>query len=193
MVTTLSDIWKILETVPDPEIPVINLVELGVIRDVSMNEDSKQLTVVITPTYTGCPAKKLFEDLIRETLADHGAAFFQREQRRFLQIDGDSDDDPVKELQSPFDNIDMAVGDRVKRAGIQCDDFHSAPRNGTKLINANSRLIDGNQEHPVLMRSFAPDDTPPARLFCCESAPTSPAAPIRSSGSAPRYKPARRA
>ncbi len=65
-----ADIWSILERVPDPEIPVINLVELGVIREVEREDD--QLTITITPTYTGCPAKKLFEDLIRETLAEHG-------------------------------------------------------------------------------------------------------------------------
>lgn len=66
-----SDIWSILERVPDPEIPVINLVELGVVREVERDEND-HLTITITPTYTGCPAKKLFEDLIRETLAEHG-------------------------------------------------------------------------------------------------------------------------
>ena len=64
------EIWSILEQVPDPEIPIINLVELGVIRDVK-KEDNK-LIVTITPTYTGCPAKKLFEDLIIEELKKNG-------------------------------------------------------------------------------------------------------------------------
>lgn len=63
-------IWEILREVPDPEIPVINLVELGVIRAVDLDEDT--LIITITPTYTGCPAKKLFEDLILEKLAEKG-------------------------------------------------------------------------------------------------------------------------
>jgi ring-1,2-phenylacetyl-CoA epoxidase subunit PaaD len=63
-------IWNILTEVPDPEIPVINLVELGVIREVIENDEG--LTITITPTYTGCPAKKLFEDLIHEKLAEKG-------------------------------------------------------------------------------------------------------------------------
>lgn len=67
-----SDIWEILERVPDPEIPAINLVELGVVRAVERVEDSDKLIITITPTYTGCPAKKLFEDLILEELAKNG-------------------------------------------------------------------------------------------------------------------------
>ena len=65
------DLWDILKQVPDPEIPAINLVELGVIRFVERLENNK-LSITITPTYTGCPAKKLFEDLILEELAKHG-------------------------------------------------------------------------------------------------------------------------
>ncbi|MFT5820006.1 MAG: ring-1,2-phenylacetyl-CoA epoxidase subunit PaaD [Crocinitomix sp.] len=65
------DLWEILEQVPDPEIPAINLVELGVIRAVERLTDNN-LKITITPTYTGCPAKKLFEDLILEELAKHG-------------------------------------------------------------------------------------------------------------------------
>ncbi|WP_066758455.1 1,2-phenylacetyl-CoA epoxidase subunit PaaD [Crocinitomix algicola] len=64
------DIWEFLKEVPDPEIPAINLVELGVIREVEKNDD--ELFITITPTYTGCPAKKLFEDLILEKLAEKG-------------------------------------------------------------------------------------------------------------------------
>lgn len=66
-----SDIWEILKQVPDPEIPAINLVELGVVRAIEKLEN-EQLKITITPTYTGCPAKKLFEDLIIEELAKHG-------------------------------------------------------------------------------------------------------------------------
>ncbi len=53
-VSTVEHAWQVLATVPDPEIPVISIVELGVVRDVRMEED--QLVVDITPTYAGCPA-----------------------------------------------------------------------------------------------------------------------------------------
>lgn len=66
------DLWTLLKEVPDPEIPAINLVELGVIRKVEKASESDEITITITPTYTGCPAKKLFEDLIIEKLADNG-------------------------------------------------------------------------------------------------------------------------
>jgi len=69
-----AQIWSILEQVPDPEIPVINLVELGVIREVEILNDQNDLKITITPTYTGCPAKKLFEDLILEKLHENGYA-----------------------------------------------------------------------------------------------------------------------
>ena len=67
-----AQIWSILEQVPDPEIPIINLVELGVIREVEILNDQNDLKITITPTYTGCPAKKLFEDLILEKLHENG-------------------------------------------------------------------------------------------------------------------------
>lgn len=67
-----NHLWEILNEVPDPEIPVISLVELGVVRKIVEYPDSQTVEVIITPTYTGCPAKKLFEDLIREKLAEKG-------------------------------------------------------------------------------------------------------------------------
>lgn len=69
--TKNNAIWELLQQVPDPEIPIINLVELGVIRKVESFDNSDLLRITITPTYTGCPAKKLFEDLILEKLAEH--------------------------------------------------------------------------------------------------------------------------
>ena len=62
----ISKIWKLLDTVPDPEIPVISVVELGVIRNVIFSENTYIIT--ITPTYSGCPAVKTFQDDIKECL-----------------------------------------------------------------------------------------------------------------------------
>ncbi|MBI3133736.1 MAG: phenylacetate-CoA oxygenase subunit PaaJ [Bacteroidetes bacterium] len=65
-------LWELLSQIPDPEIPVINLVELGVIRKIEEKPDQDKVVITITPTYTGCPAKKLFNDLILEKLYENG-------------------------------------------------------------------------------------------------------------------------
>jgi len=63
-------IWKILETVKDPEVPVLSVVDLGVIRGVALEEE--QVTVTITPTYTGCPAMDMISMHIKMALNDAG-------------------------------------------------------------------------------------------------------------------------
>jgi ring-1,2-phenylacetyl-CoA epoxidase subunit PaaD len=60
----------ILEQVMDPEVPVLSVVELGIVRDVEVDGDA--VTVVVTPTYSGCPAMKVIEDDIRAALAAGG-------------------------------------------------------------------------------------------------------------------------
>ncbi len=62
-------ILQLLSEIPDPEIPVISIVELGVIRKVQLNSDSTEIT--ITPTYSGCPAMKQMEDDIYKKLGEH--------------------------------------------------------------------------------------------------------------------------
>lgn len=67
---TRKEIFSLLNEIPDPEIPVISIVELGVIRDVQVN--GKNIDVTITPTYSGCPAMKQMEDDVRKKLKDNG-------------------------------------------------------------------------------------------------------------------------
>lgn len=62
--------WRALEALTDPEIPVITLGELGILRDVRQTGDG--LEVVITPTYSGCPAMSQIEDDVRAALARAG-------------------------------------------------------------------------------------------------------------------------
>lgn len=62
----INAIWKILETVKDPEVPVLSVVDLGVIRAVALEE--QQVTVTITPTYTGCPAMDMISMHIKMAL-----------------------------------------------------------------------------------------------------------------------------
>jgi ring-1,2-phenylacetyl-CoA epoxidase subunit PaaD len=62
--------WKLLETVSDPEIPVLSIIDLGVIRNIELNKD--ELTITITPTYSGCPAMKVIEEDMRAELEKNG-------------------------------------------------------------------------------------------------------------------------
>ena len=62
--------WSALETLADPEIPVVSLRELGILRDVRQGADG--LEVVITPTYSGCPAMGQIEDDVHTTLQAAG-------------------------------------------------------------------------------------------------------------------------
>lgn len=63
-------VWAALGTVPDPEIPVISVVELGIVRDVAI--EGGHVTVVITPTYSGCPAMRAIEHDVLAALAERG-------------------------------------------------------------------------------------------------------------------------
>ena len=73
MTTTLTraeQAWQLLEGLSDPEIPVITLRELGILR--AVHEGAEGLEVVITPTYSGCPAMGQIEDDVKATLAAAG-------------------------------------------------------------------------------------------------------------------------
>lgn len=65
-----AEILDILKEVKDPEIPVIDIVELGIVRDVVFEDDT--LRVDVTPTYSGCPAMQVIEREIVSTLHMHG-------------------------------------------------------------------------------------------------------------------------
>ena len=65
-----DQVYAWLQEVPDPEIPVLSVVDLGVVRDVSWDGDA--CVVVITPTYSGCPAMREITQDIQQTLARHG-------------------------------------------------------------------------------------------------------------------------
>lgn len=70
---TLEQVWVALEGLTDPEIPVVTLRELGILRDVRSGPDGL-VEVVITPTYSGCPAMGQIEDDVRATLESAGIA-----------------------------------------------------------------------------------------------------------------------
>ncbi|MCB0811506.1 MAG: phenylacetate-CoA oxygenase subunit PaaJ, partial [Flavobacteriales bacterium] len=71
--TSQDHILDLLQNVKDPEIPVISVLELGVVRQVEVDADGK-VVVTITPTYTGCPAMDVMATDIKKELVEHGIA-----------------------------------------------------------------------------------------------------------------------
>lgn len=70
MTPDVQTIWGWLDLVPDPEIPVISVVDLGIIRDVAWDGDT--LEVAITPTYSGCPATSIINLDVETAMRDRG-------------------------------------------------------------------------------------------------------------------------
>jgi len=72
-VLTADAAWRALDGVPDPEVPVISVVELGIVRGLEVTE-AGAVTVTITPTYSGCPAMFEIEKDVRAALEAAGAS-----------------------------------------------------------------------------------------------------------------------
>jgi ring-1,2-phenylacetyl-CoA epoxidase subunit PaaD len=67
-----EEVLSILNDVMDPEVPVLSVVELGIVRDVELHGGREAVTVVLTPTYSGCPAMRVIEDDIAAALNARG-------------------------------------------------------------------------------------------------------------------------
>lgn len=67
----VDNIYNYLSSVSDPEVPVLSILDLGIVRDVRINEDD-EVTIVITPTYSGCPAMDVISMSIRMALLSRG-------------------------------------------------------------------------------------------------------------------------
>ncbi|MEZ2129612.1 MULTISPECIES: 1,2-phenylacetyl-CoA epoxidase subunit PaaD [unclassified Sinorhizobium] len=76
---SVEEVWRWLSGVPDPEIPIISLTELGIVRDVEWRED--ELVVTVTPTYSGCPAMSIINVDIERALTEKGLDKVRLERR----------------------------------------------------------------------------------------------------------------
>ena len=74
-----AEVWDWLSHVPDPEIQVISLTDLGIIRDVDWDDDT--LVVTVTPTYSGCPATAIINLDIEKALHERGIEKLRLERR----------------------------------------------------------------------------------------------------------------
>jgi ring-1,2-phenylacetyl-CoA epoxidase subunit PaaD len=74
MMKTETPVASAISAIPDPEVPVITIAELGILRGIDVDEHARSVTVTITPTYSGCPAMEAIADRIRYEARAHGYA-----------------------------------------------------------------------------------------------------------------------
>jgi ring-1,2-phenylacetyl-CoA epoxidase subunit PaaD len=118
-VVTAEDVWAALDEIPDPEIPVISLVDLGVIRDVAV--DGPHVRVEFTPTFMGCPALEVMRDQMAERIA---------------QLGGEPEIDVILDDSWSTDRISPAGREKLRAAGFA----PPAPRavGGPQLVQLQS-------------------------------------------------------
>jgi ring-1,2-phenylacetyl-CoA epoxidase subunit PaaD len=68
---TAERVWEALAEIPDPELPAVSLVDLGIVRDVQVEKD--RVRVEFTPTFLGCPAVEVMQTLMAERIRELGA------------------------------------------------------------------------------------------------------------------------
>ncbi|MEK8052519.1 1,2-phenylacetyl-CoA epoxidase subunit PaaD [Ideonella sp. DXS22W] len=81
VISKVEAAWRVLDQVPDPEVPAISVRDLGIVRDVLLGDDG-DLTIVVTPTYSGCPATEVINQSITDALAEAGLGPARVELRR---------------------------------------------------------------------------------------------------------------
>lgn len=69
---SITEVRQWLANIPDPEIPVLSIVDLGIVREVAWLDE--ELLITITPTYSGCPAMEVIASEIRATVESHGVS-----------------------------------------------------------------------------------------------------------------------
>jgi ring-1,2-phenylacetyl-CoA epoxidase subunit PaaD len=148
---TAEQVWEALEEIPDPEIPVISLVDLGVIRDVSIDGD--RVHVAFTPTFLGCPALEVMKRALEEKVTALG---------------GEPDVEVVSDDSWSTDRISAAGHEKLRAAGLA----PPAPRAAgpTTLVQLQSKAFRcpycGSTE-TKLENIFGP--TPCRSIRFCES------------------------
>jgi len=72
----VAEVWEWLGDVPDPEVPAVSIVDLGIVRDVAWRGESGEanLVVSLTPTYSACPATRVIEREVQRVLRERGIA-----------------------------------------------------------------------------------------------------------------------
>jgi ring-1,2-phenylacetyl-CoA epoxidase subunit PaaD len=119
-VVTAADVWAALAEIPDPEIPVISVVDLGVIRDVAV--ESAQVRIEFTPTFLGCPALEVMRDAMAEKIRELGA---------------EPDVRVVLDDSWSTDKITPAGREKLRASGFA----PPAPRSASTLVQLNGAIF----------------------------------------------------
>jgi ring-1,2-phenylacetyl-CoA epoxidase subunit PaaD len=97
-----QDVWDAFAAIPDPEIPVVSLVDLGVVRNVAV-EDGGRVRVEFTPTFLGCPALEVMRDAMAE---------------RIRKLGGEPEIEVVLDDSWSTDRITPAGREKLREAGF---------------------------------------------------------------------------
>jgi ring-1,2-phenylacetyl-CoA epoxidase subunit PaaD len=150
-VVTVEQVWSAFGEIPDPEIPVISLVELGIIRSVDVHDG--HVRVELTPTFLGCPALEAMKRALEEKVAALG---------------GDADVRVISDDSWSTDKITPAGREKLRAAGFA----PPAPREASApaLLQLQSKVFRCpycNSTQTTLENIFGP--TPCRSLRYCES------------------------
>lgn len=121
--------WTVLMDVMDPEVPVVSVVDLGIVRDVSWHNG--HLHAVVTPTYSGCPATEFIEQTIEEALVNAGFDNPVLEQRLNPAWTTDWITEKGREQLRAF-GIAPPVGSASKRSLLSGEDQVNCPHCGSE-------------------------------------------------------------
>jgi len=133
MKTTAIDkqvLFNYLDEIKDPEIPVLSIVDLGIVRDIKLSDD--ELEIIITPTYTGCPAMDIISANIRTLLSTLG---FKKVKIRQELSPPWSTDWISEEGKRKLEQYGIAPPDKkfaIPKDGVVCPQCHSA---NTRLVS----------------------------------------------------------
>jgi len=148
---TAAAVWAALDEIPDPEIPVISLVDLGVVRDVAV--DGEHVRIEFTPTFLGCPALEVMRRAMEEKVAELG---------------GQADVTVIQDDSWSTDRISPAGREKLREAGFAPPTPRAA--GATTLVQLQSKAFRcpycGSTE-TTLENIFGP--TPCRSIRWCES------------------------
>ncbi len=146
---TLDQVWQELRTVMDPEIPVVSLVDLGIVRRVSY--EGRRLVVTLTPTFAGCPALEVMKEAVIQRMRALGA-------RSIL----------VKTVLTPpwtSDWISPEARQKLKQFGLAPPRLHGGDVDVLFAEQATCPYCDS--ENTELKNSFGP--TPCRAIYFCNN------------------------
>lgn len=129
-----EQVYQWLESVTDPEVPVLTILDLGIVRDVKLGENAageKEVTITITPTYSGCPAMDVIAISIRMALMSRGIRYVNIENQLSPAWTTDWMSDDGKRKLKEY-GIAPPIRKAENRLGLFEEDIVACPRCGSE-------------------------------------------------------------